>query len=126
LGTCLERSEQYEEATAVFEQAIQLYQLDDEPELLAKAQLGLSRALWRTGRKDKAEELVQKSLLYLDERGQIRELAFIQQDLGEFFASVGDKELAYAYLAQSQQVLGRIGIEPEAQKVGRMLEGMTS
>ena len=96
----------------------------NDPEQLAKAQIGLSWLLWRDGKKEEAKSKIQEAIAILEERAKFREKALLLRDLGEFFAKSGESSLAWEYLSNSFEIFKAQGNAYESEKTKKILDGV--
>lgn len=102
-------SPDYEEAIRLFREALEIAREDGDEWATAIAKRNLARAHRENDELEVARDLLLEAKIALEERGDLRELDDLLDDLGEVLLELDEYDGAEAYLEQSLELDDRLG-----------------
>ena len=99
----------YEEAARLFRQAQDLYEKDDQPDMVAEMQVNTGLVHRALGENQQALDLMQEVLYAFQGLQDTRRTAMVLGNLGGVYAALGDKEQAYNCYRQAADIFEELG-----------------
>jgi len=108
-GVKLYEQQDYEAAARSFQQALEAYETEGQPEMAAEMQTNIGLVHRALGENQQALEAMQAALLTFQEQGDQLRIAKLMGNLGGVYKELGDKEQAYNCYRQAADVFQELG-----------------
>ncbi len=108
-GVKLFQQKEYEEAARTFQQAIEQYETDGQPEMAAEMQVNLGLVHRALGENQQALDAMQAALHIFESMNDKLRIAKAMGNLGGVYSALGDKEQAYNCYRNAADLFDELG-----------------
>jgi tetratricopeptide (TPR) repeat protein len=108
-GIKLYQQQDYEDASRVFQQALDAYEAEGKADMVAEMQVNIGLVHRALGENQQALDSIQTALHTFEDLQDNKRLAMVLGNLGGVYAALGDREQAYNCYRQAADIFEELG-----------------